>query len=330
MSLLEKYQARLVGEGKASGTLLKYTRIARLVFERFEEPKAITKDEMLDFRDELAIGKKANSIVTDTACLNHLTEYLGLGFRLKAPRREYKATKPLEREEIGRMIAAAGENPNIEMARRDTAMLLFMAESAFRRDQVRRTKLEDLDFERGRVRIRSPKGKSEDWITLTDIVMRAIAEYLQVRGEADTEEDEEHLFLSVTTHRKLGERAVMDVVKRSAAKAGISRRVYCHLIRHSKLTQLGEDGISPYVIRRHANHKSLEMTMRYVNLSDQTVRSQIRSAPMVRIESVRKESIGPDDALKMLAVRLALGEIDQNAFDRAASALGGPNLENLL
>lgn len=70
--------------------------------------------------------------------------------------------------------------------------------------------------------------------------------------------------------------------------------------------------------------------MKYIKFSDQTVRSQIRNASLVKLEAVKPETTSNEEALRMLAIRLATGQIDQDAFDKVVGLLGSPSLENLL
>jgi integrase/recombinase XerD len=54
------------------------------------------------------------------------------------------------------------------------------------------------------------------------------------------------------------------IVKESAAKAGIDRRVYCHLLRHGgAIARLKRTG-NPKSLQIHLGHSDIKMTMRYL------------------------------------------------------------------
>ncbi|MFC1924066.1 tyrosine-type recombinase/integrase [Chloroflexota bacterium] len=68
------------------------------------------------------------------------------------------------------------------------------------------------------------------------------------------------------------------IVKDSAEKAGINRRVYCHLLRHSgAIARLKRTG-NPKSLQIHLGHADMKMTMRYL-------------ATMQTIESLAVESM---------------------------------------
>ena len=55
------------------------------------------------------------------------------------------------------------------------------------------------------------------------------------------------------------------IIKASAEKAGINRRVYCHLLRHSgAIARLKRTG-NPKSLQIHLGHSDMKMTMRYLS-----------------------------------------------------------------
>jgi len=51
-----------------------------------------------------------------------------------------------------------------------------------------------------------------------------------------------------------------------------SRRAWPHLLRHSRHTQIREDGANAYEIKEVVVHHTLEIGAKYVHLSEQSVR----------------------------------------------------------
>jgi type II secretory pathway predicted ATPase ExeA len=113
-------------------------------------------------------------------------------------------------------------------------------------------------------------------------------------------------------------------VARVAAGARLTRRVHPHMLRHMRLTELGTDGTNPFVVMRFAGHKNLQTTMGYVNLDEQEVQRTIQGRAVVNIESEPKTETDPAELLRRLAVRLAKGEIDTEAYNAARLALMAP------
>lgn len=72
------------------------------------------------------------------------------------------------------------------------------------------------------------------------------------------------------------QRSVGEVVKSLAQKAGISKRVYTHLIRHCSFTHQVEMGIDVNLIQKIAGHNNVKTTMMYCHISNNII-SKIQS-----------------------------------------------------
>jgi site-specific recombinase XerD len=72
------------------------------------------------------------------------------------------------------------------------------------------------------------------------------------------------------------ETSVNQVMKQLAAKAGIKKRVYSHLIRHCTFTHMVESGTDINLIQRIAGHANVKTTMGYCHLSDNLI-SKVQS-----------------------------------------------------
>jgi site-specific recombinase XerD len=72
------------------------------------------------------------------------------------------------------------------------------------------------------------------------------------------------------------DRSVLQVVKQLADKAGISKRVYTHLLRHCSFTHLCEAGTDINIIQKLAGHSNVKTTMIYTHISDSII-SKIKS-----------------------------------------------------
>ena len=65
-------------------------------------------------------------------------------------------------------------------------------------------------------------------------------------------------------------------LKEIAVEAGITKRVYPHLFRHSFATHLLEQGTDLGVIKELLGHNNIKTTEMYVHIAD-TYKSKIRS-----------------------------------------------------
>ena len=61
--------------------------------------------------------------------------------------------------------------------------------------------------------------------------------------------------------------SVQGALVRAVKKAGITKKLSVHTLRHAYATHLLEQGVNIRVIQRYMGHKCLETTMRYLHLT---------------------------------------------------------------
>ena len=64
-------------------------------------------------------------------------------------------------------------------------------------------------------------------------------------------------------------RRAWQIIKRAGEKAGINKRVYCHLFRHSDAVERLRQTGNPKALQHHLGHSSPLMTMRYLSTLQQ-------------------------------------------------------------
>ena len=65
-------------------------------------------------------------------------------------------------------------------------------------------------------------------------------------------------------------------LKAAAQEAGIAKRIYPHLLRHSFATHLLEQGTDIKIVKELMGHNNIKTTERYVHIVD-TYKSNIKS-----------------------------------------------------
>jgi integrase/recombinase XerD len=71
---------------------------------------------------------------------------------------------------------------------------------------------------------------------------------------------------------------VQQIVKDVAAAAGITKRVYPHLLRHTVAQHLLEGGMPLEQVQKFLGHEKLETTQIYAESSPQMIRDSYRRA----------------------------------------------------
>lgn len=167
-------------------------------------------------------------------------------------------------KQVGQMIAdAEGDQPP---ALRDRAILSLLAVYGLRSGEVRRLRLEDIDWAQGRVRIVRSKSLRPETLPLAPAVGNAIARYLRhgrPKCECRT------LFLTVrASFRPLSAGGLYDVVRRHLSRVGaVKKGRGPHGLRHACARNLVEGGLSLKEVGDHLGHRSPEATRIYAKVN---------------------------------------------------------------
>ncbi len=82
-----------------------------------------------------------------------------------------------------------------------------------------------------------------------------------------------------------------DLIKKIAIRAGIKKRVYPHLFRHSRATYLARFLPEPLLKKQEGWSKSSDMTSTYVHLSDQDLDNAMKRIGGIKVEEEEKKSV---------------------------------------
>lgn len=123
------------------------------------------------------------------------------------------------------------------------------------------------------------KNGMEDIVVLSKETARALDEYLDDRPIVPTSA------MFITQYgKRIHARSVENIVTKAAEDAGLDRRVYPHLLRHTMITLMCKSNINLALIAKQARHgrdgSDIRMTMRYAHPSDDMLRQAIDAVPI--------------------------------------------------
>lgn len=172
-------------------------------------------------------------------------------------------------EELNRLIDGAS-GPSL-VSLRDKAMLELLFSTGLRVSELCSLN-RDIDLTRDEFSIRG-KGEKIRVVFLSPAAKRSIKEYLDKRGDVD-----DALFIQMgkaasgAKYLRLTPRSVERTVKQYAIKAGITRRVTPHVIRHSFATDLLENGADLRSVQALLGHSNIATTQVYTHITDKHLR----------------------------------------------------------
>jgi len=177
---------------------------------------------------------------------------------VKAPKLQKKLPTVLTKDEVRKLIEAS-TNPKHRL------LIEFLYSAGLRVSECVSLKFDDLDLQEKMGKIRHGKGEKERYIILSDSLMQHLNEF------ASKKKDGSEYIFSVNG-RPITARQAQKVVKESAKKAGIKKRVFCHALRSSFATHLLESGTDIRVIQELLGHSNLSTTQIYTKVSTQQLK----------------------------------------------------------
>jgi site-specific recombinase XerD len=119
----------------------------------------------------------------------------------------------------------------------------------------------DLDKAAQVLRITGTKKLKERTVSISSACFSVMVEYLAGRGGAAADP----MFLTVRHKHSLQQQDIRKMVRTVAKRAGLLKRVYPHLVRHSLATNMLGRGSGVLAIKEQLGHVYLDTTMRYIH-----------------------------------------------------------------
>ena len=251
----------------------------------------VKRQHLLDFIDQrLAAGYAASGINADLRNFHGFLRFLQEqgypvaqsllrlpGLKQPEPLPKFLTDEQVRwlRDDFEARVAQAKDLRRRRDALLDRAAFYLLWQSGMRLGEVEELRLEDLDLAGRRLAVRLSKGLKDRFVYMTDTTIRAVREYLEVRGPGPTD----HVFLF--RNQPLCKDLLRDRVQAAGKRVGV--KVSPHRLRHTAATQLLNAGCPVTSIQKFLGHKNLNTTMGYARAHDKTVEADYFAA-MSRIE----------------------------------------------
>ncbi|MFK7851435.1 MAG: integron integrase, partial [Akkermansiaceae bacterium] len=215
----------------------------------------------------------------------------------------------LSKGEIVRLLAVAEEETQRGgLAKTYALMLQVMYASGLRVMECVRLRVKDIDFENRYIVVRQGKGDKDRRVPLAKRLVKSLREHLEearLLYERDRAEGLDGVWMPGAFDRKapgagrewtwfwvfpspklavdprshrvrrhhVHANGIQRSMKRLAKKAGIDKRVTCHVLRHSFATHLLDKGRDIRTVQELLGHESVQTTMIYTHVLDDPERS---------------------------------------------------------
>lgn len=180
-------------------------------------------------------------------------------FKEKIPLAKKKRILPsvLNKTEISDMIKKT-ENLQHKL------VLMFLYYAGLRLNEVRNLKWECVDFNRKTIQLKIAKGENHRTVFLHDKLITELNKFKVHR---------QGLMFESNRGKKYSGETIQKIVRNSAKKAGIKKRVTPHTLRHSFATHLLEAGCDIRNIQKLLGHKDLKTTQIYTHIANKDIKN---------------------------------------------------------
>ena len=263
--------------GLADNTIMAYDRDLRKFAEYLAEqgchdPSKVKPDTVVGFmKAERDDGRNVNSIARYLVAVKMLFRFLFLEglidkdtvSLLNSPRLWRRIPDVLDPGEVEKLLAAP--DTTTILGKRDRAILELLYATGARVSEVTGLELAGVNLDYRFIRCIG-KGNKERIIPLGTAAIDAVQTYLdEARPKLAKDLPRPELILN-KNGRALGRIRVWSLVKQYAARAGITKRVSPHTLRHSFATHLLSGGADLRAVQEMLGHASISTTQIYTHV----------------------------------------------------------------
>ncbi len=259
--LLARFRQELIVSGYSQQTLKTYLTYVKAFLLQLNKPiDSATREDIISF-----IANKKEKENSSNATLSLIYSSLKFFFHnflrkkilddIKMPKKAKKLPSVLTPGEVASLIGAAKRG-------RNKLIVEFLYSSGVRVSEATRIKLDDLDLSEHIARVRGGKGNKDRVIILSKRWIKDLKKYVKRKKFPS-----EFVFSKRTNPKPISADTIQRIIKCAAEKAGITKHVSPHTLRHSFATHLLENGTDIRIIQELLGHSNLNTTQVYAHVS---------------------------------------------------------------
>lgn len=219
--------------------------------------ESINSDDVKQYIVEKLNDASSSSLIIFLSALRYSFSNIlnkDITLNIKRPKKEKKIPTVLTKDEIKRLIEVID-------TKKSRLMVSFMYACGFRVSELVNLKIKDLNFDEKIGSVRQGKGKKDRIFNIPEFLL----EDLKIQSENQKKINQEYLFTGPKS--RLSERNLQKIISKAGKRAGLSKDVHCHTLRHSFATHLLENGTDIRKIQELLGHSDLSTTQIYTHIS---------------------------------------------------------------
>ncbi len=170
-------------------------------------------------------------------------------------RKERKIPVYLTKQEVKKMIESS-------FNKKHRCIIMLLYGGGLRLRELLNLKITDIDSENKLIHVRQSKGKKDRVVMLSKHLIKELRTYY-------THYKPKHfLFEGLGRNKMYSETSVQKIVKNTAKRVCLNKKVTPHTLRHSFATHLLENGTDIRYIQKLLGHQSIKTTELYTQITD--------------------------------------------------------------
>ena len=271
---IEKFKHWLRSKRYSESTITTYSEALKsfLVFYRDKAIADITNEDVIVYNNEHILKNNLSA-----SYQNQIVNAIKLFFqtirdtkmlvdKIHRPKNAKKLPNVLSKEETLRLI-------DLTTNLKHKTLLALIYSSGLRISEAINMKITDIDSQRMLIHVKNAKGKKDRYTLLSIKVLGLLKEYYTIYKPKS-------FLFEGQAGEQYSSRSAQAVLHQSAKKAGITKQISLHTLRHSFATHLLESGTDLRYIQDLLGHSSPKTTMIYTHVSSTSLKNIINPFDM--------------------------------------------------
>jgi integrase/recombinase XerD len=274
MAQIEKFKQFLRSKRYSESTIATYSEALKsfLVFFRDKPTAEITNSDVIIYNNEYILKNNLSA-----SYQNQTINAIKLFFKiihdskmvteeLHRPKNAKTLPNVLSKEEALRLIELTSNLKH-------KTLLALIYSAGLRISEAINMKITDIDSQRMLIHVKNAKGKKDRYTLLSTKVLGLLKEYYTIYKPKT-------FLFEGQSGEQYSSRSAQAVLHQSAKKAGITKQISLHTLRHSFATHLLENGTDLRYIQDLLGHSSPKTTMIYTHVSSTSLKNIINPFDM--------------------------------------------------
>lgn len=258
---IEKVRIELKLRSCSPRTIESYLFFIKPFLELIQDPNKIDLNQVKFFLagliDKYSNKSRSLAISSLRFFFKRVIDRSDIFVKLEVPKKEKKLPTVLSTQEVKVLIDSANFS-------KSNLIIKMLYSSGLRVSELVNLTPKDLDFPQNIGWVRKGKGSKDRIFKIAQSIGKQLQKYI------DKHPQNKYLF---SKDKPMSTRNVQLIIKKTAKKAKINKKVTPHTLRHSFATHLLENGENLLIIQQLLGHENLETTRIYTHISQDQIKN---------------------------------------------------------